>query len=295
MGRGTMYKSECLSAIFAAVGVAAVMALATPAAAQDLKCEPDKVAQKYPAIAGKTLKVGADPATPPYVFRDENDFNKVIGFDADLTREVFKCAGVEIQYELGGWSGLLPALVAGQIDVMWDTLYYTAERAEKVDYVVYMQAATGALTQTGNPKNIVSLDDLCGNGTAVGLGTVEEAAMRDKSKECTDAGKKAIEIKTYPDMAAGFRLIKTGRTDIVLTDLSLALKMVKTDPDVYTIAFKIFTGFKIGAAVKNDADDVLRAIEDGLRIKQADGTQKAIYEKYVMDPELQLPIEVLRK
>lgn len=281
-----------VAGVFAGV---AALGTSSSAYAAEPKCEPDKVAQKYPSIAGKTMKIGADPSTPPYVFRDENDFSKIIGFDADLTRAVFECAGVEIEYQLGGWSGLLPAVNAGQIDVMWDTLYYTAERAEQVDYVVYMQAATGALTQTGNPKKIGSLDDLCGNGTAVGLGTVEEAAMRDKSKECTDAGKKAIEIKTYPDMAAGFRLIKTGRTDIVLTDLSLANKMVKTDPDVYGLAFKIFTGFKIGAAVKNDNDDLLRAIEDGLRVKQADGTQKMLYERYIMDPELQLPIEVLRK
>lgn len=289
---GSKWIGMAMSAAFAAT---VVMTQAAPVSAQAPKCEPDKVAQKYPSIAGKTMKIGADPSTPPYVFRDENDFSKIIGFDADLTRAVFECAGVEIEYQLGGWSGLLPAVNAGQIDVMWDTLYYTAERAEQVDYVVYMQAATGALTQTGNPKKIGSLDDLCGNGTAVGLGTVEEAAMRDKSKECTDAGKKAIEIKTYPDMAAGFRLIKTGRTDIVLTDLSLANKMVKTDPDVYGLAFKIFTGFKIGAAVKNDNDDLLRLIEDGLRVKQADGTQKMLYERYIMDPELQLPIEVLRK
>jgi len=277
--------------------IVAVAAVGTTSSAHaaDLKCEPEKVAEKYPGIAGKTIKIGADPQTPPYVYRDAEDFNKLIGFDVDLAKFVFDCAGVEIEYQLGGWSGLLPALVATQIDVMWDTLYYTAERAEKVDYVVYMQAATGALTQAGNPKGIKSMDDLCGNGTAVGLGTVEEAAMRDKSKKCTDAGKEAIEIKTYPDMAAGFRLISNSRTDIVLTDLTQTMTMVKNDPTVYSLAFKIFTGFKIGAAVKNDDNDLLRAIHDGIQIAQATGMQAKIHEKYVMDPDLQLPTEVLLK
>ena len=115
------------------------------AQAADPMCEPDKVAEKYPGIAGKTLKIGADPQTPPYVFRDGENFDNVIGYDADLSRAVFACAGVDVEFELGGWSGLLPALVAGQIDVMWDTLYYTAERAEQVDYIVYMQAGTGGI------------------------------------------------------------------------------------------------------------------------------------------------------
>lgn len=259
------------------------------------ECEPDKVAEKYPSIAGKTIRIGADPQTQPYVFRDGEDFDKIIGFDVDLAQFVFDCAGVEIEYQLGGWSGLLPAVVAGQIDVMWDSLYYTAERAEQVDYVIYMQAATGALTQTGNPKNIMSLDELCGNGTAVGLGTVEEAAMRTKSQECVDAGKEAIDIKTYPDMAAGFRLVANQRTDIVLSDLSLVMRMVENEPDVYGLAFKILTGFKIGAAVKNDNDDLLQAIADGIAIAQASGEQAKIFERYIMDPDLELPAEVLRE
>lgn len=259
------------------------------------ECEPDKVAEKYPSIAGKTIRIGADPQTQPYVFRDGEDFDRIIGFDVDLAHFVFDCAGVEIEYQLGGWSGLLPAVVAGQIDVMWDSLYYTAERAEQVDYVIYMQAATGALTQTGNPKYIMSLDELCGNGTAVGLGTVEEAAMRSKSQECVDAGNEAIDIKTYPDMAAGFRLVANQRTDIVLSDLSLVMRMVENEPDVYGLAFKILTGFKIGAAVKNDNDDLLQAIADGIAIAQATGEQAKIFERYIMDPELELPAEVLRE
>lgn len=291
-----MHSKKLIGLAFASLFAAGV-AVGTPSSAQaaDPKCEPDKVAEKYPSIAGKTIKIGADPQTPPYVFRDDKDFNKLIGFDVDLAKFVFDCAGVKTEYQLGGWSGLLPALAATQIDVMWDTLYYTAERAEQVDYIVYMQAATGALTQAGNPKGIKSLDELCGNGTAVGLGTVEEAAMRDKSKECTDAGKKPIEIKTYPDMAAGFRLISNSRTDIVLTDLTQTMTMVKKEPTVYGLAFKIFTGFKIGVAVKNDDNDLLRAIHDGLQIAQATGEQAKIHEKYVMDPALQLPTEVLLK
>jgi polar amino acid transport system substrate-binding protein len=52
--------------------------------------------------------------------------------------------------------------MAGQIDVMWDTLLYTPERAKKLDFVVYMNAATGMLVAKGNLKNIHAVGDLCG-------------------------------------------------------------------------------------------------------------------------------------
>src|SRR5271166_6388624 len=66
-----------------------------PSVAQTPACEPDKVATKYPSLAGKTIKIGADPTSPPYVTRDPKDFNQLIGFDADLARAVFDCAGVK--------------------------------------------------------------------------------------------------------------------------------------------------------------------------------------------------------
>ncbi|WP_020067695.1 hypothetical protein [Paraburkholderia caledonica] len=56
--------------------------LAQGASAQS--CEPSKVAQKYPSLAGKTIKIGVDPESPPYAFRDSKDFNKIIGADADM-------------------------------------------------------------------------------------------------------------------------------------------------------------------------------------------------------------------
>ena len=69
--------------------------------------------------------------------------------------------GVPVEFFTGGWSGLLPAVVAGQADLMWDTLYYTPERAKQIDYVIYMTAATGGLVAKGNPKKITSILTMC--------------------------------------------------------------------------------------------------------------------------------------
>ena len=37
---------------------------------------------------------------------------------------------------------------------MWDSLYYTPERARRMDFVVYMKAGTGVMVQKGHAKNI---------------------------------------------------------------------------------------------------------------------------------------------
>lgn len=270
----------------------AALAAATGAHAAGPACEPAKLAQKYPGLVGKTIKIGADPQTQPYVFRDAKDFNKVVGADTELAAAVFDCEGIKHEMFLGGWSGMLPAVAAGQIDVFWDTLYYTPERAKEADFAIYMQAGTGALTQPGNPKHITSWDTSCGTTYAVGLGTVEETKMHKEDAACRAANKPGINILTYPDQAAGMRLIQTDRADIMLTDLSMVDSQVAANPHVYARAYKVLTGWRIGAAVKKGNTELLHAIYDGLKIMQANGTQKAIFEKYHIDPALAVPIEI---
>ena len=291
-GGGTVVTSLRRYVLGAFVSGMAVLAAATGAQAAGAACEPAKLAATYPGLARKTIKIGADPQTQPYVFRDPKDFNKVIGADTELAAAVFDCMGIKHEMFLGGWSGMLPAVAAGQIDVFWDTLYYTPERAKEADFVNYMQAGTGALTQPGNPKHITSWDNSCGDTYAVGLGTVEDVKMHTEDKACLAAGKKGITILTYPDQASGMRLIQTDRADIMLTDLSMVDSQVAANPKLYSRAFMVLTGWRIGAAVKKGNSELLHAIYDGLKIMQANGTQKAIFEKYHIDPALAVPIEI---
>jgi polar amino acid transport system substrate-binding protein len=281
--------------IFAVAALAVGLAISSADRAYATTCEPDKIAEKYPSLAGKTLRIGADPQTPPYVMRDANDFNKVIGVDADLARAVFDCIGAKYEFFLGGWSGLLPAVISGQIDVMWNNLYYTAERAKQADYVTYMQAGTGALAKPGNPTGADSIGALCGLSVGVGLGTVEEAAMRTETEKCTKASKAAIKIVTFPDVAAGIRLIDSGRAEILLWDLAFVDKLVRDNPAKYSRAFLILSGFQIGAGVKNDNKELLDAIYSGLKIIQASGKQDEIFKSYDVDPALGLPAELKLK
>jgi polar amino acid transport system substrate-binding protein len=289
-GRVTMPPIRIVIAVLVLAG--GYLTAAAPSVAQMPTCEPDKVASKYPSLAGKTIKIGADPTSPPYVTRDPKDFSQLIGFDADLARAVFDCAGVKYEFFLGGWSGLLPAVISGQIDVMWDNLYYTAERAKQVDYVVYMVAATGALTQAGNPKKLSDIEDSCGLNAAAGLGTVEEAAFREQDTKCKAEGKPGVNLMTYPDVASGARLVQSGRADVMLTDLALADSLVKDNPTLYSRGYKIVSGFSVGAAIKKGNTDLLKLLDDGLKIMQATGKQKDIAEKYAIDPTLQIAAEV---
>ena len=256
------------------------------AKAEDAVCEPAKLAAKYPGLVGKTIKIGQDGESVPFSTRDPKDFSKLIGLDADLAQATFACIGVPMQFVIGTWAGLIPAAMSGQIDVMWDTLLYTPERAKKLDFVVYMNAATGMLVAKGNPKNIHALGDLCGLTSTTTLGTTQEAMLRDASSKCVAAGKPAVNIITSTDMPSGLRLVQNGRADLVSVNKFVGDSMVAANPTTVEAAFDVVTGAKIAVGTAKGNTDLVKALRDGLAAIRASGAEKAIYDRYHVDYSL---------
>ena len=281
-------------ALVASITVAALTTAPAAAAGQDQPaCQPEQAATRYPSLAGKTINIAADPAIQPYVFRDPANFDHLIGVDADLIPQVMDCVGLKYEYSLGAWGGLLPSVVAGQADMMWANLYYTPERAQQVDFVVFERAGTGGLVKAGNPKGIKSMDDVCGNTAAAGVGTVEETTFKQQSDKCVAAGKQPIQLVDYPDIPAGSRLVSNDRADILLSDLGTTSSLVQASPDQYELGFTIFTDYKVGPAVQKGNADLLQALYDGLKVQQVNGTIKQVMQTYGIDPALAIPVEQL--
>lgn len=280
-----------VSKLFAGL-TAAVLALGLQVAAAQAECDPGAAATKYPALAGKTVIIGQDGESPPFSFRDPNDFEKIIGLDADLARAVFDCVGVKTEFQLGSWSGLIPAAMNGQIDLMWDTLLYTPERAQKLDFIAYMHASTGGLVVAGNPKGIKSLDDICGLKANANLGTTQEAMLRAQAQKCVESGRPDVEIITSTDMPSGLRLLDSGRADITLTNRFLADRRAAENPKL-EVAFGIITDAIIAAGTAKGNTDLANAVRDGLTEVRASGAMKEIYAKYKVDYDLTMDPAIL--
>ena len=133
---------------------------------------------------------------------------------------------------------------------MWDTLYYTPERAQQMDFVIYFRAATGGLVAKGNPKKITGLDNVCGIRAAAALGSVEEKQFHDFSDKCVADGKPAVEVVVAADIPAGFRAVMNDRADLFLINLGLVDQMVADNPDKLERSFMILTDYKVGVGAQ---------------------------------------------
>ena len=276
-------------------GLALTLLVAAQAPAAEGKCEPEALASKYPTLVGKTIRVAQSGEGAPFTFRDPEEFDKLIGLDADLVRATFTCIGVPFEFKTGGWSGLLPSAIAGQSDLMWSNLYYTPARAEQVDFVTYLLAATGGMVKKGNPKNIHSLDEACGVRAAAGLGAVEEAMFRGVSDKCVAAGKPAVELVTYADRPSGIRMVQNDRADLLMGDLGSMDYTIAQLPNELERGYMMLTDYKVGPGISKSMPELRQAVFDSLQIIQAEGTMKKLMIKYNVDPTLQRPVQMFTK
>jgi polar amino acid transport system substrate-binding protein len=286
-----MTRPRWISIVALGAGALALLAWSSAQAA----CEPGKVAAKYPALAGKTLKVGLDPTLPPVMYRDPKDPSRIVGQDPDMVDAAMKCLGLKHELVALDFGTLVPTLQADQIQLVWSNIYYTPERAKVADFVTYATTGTAGIVRRGNPKRIHSVADTCGKRAAPILGTVEEKAFRDQSAKCLATGKPPAEIATYPNAPATTRAILNDRADLSMYDLVLVDEVVRQNRDTLERAFAFNTGIKIGVAVKKGNEQLVRALKEALETLQANGTQKALLQKNGMDPALIIPVEILRQ
>src|SRR5260221_641177 len=132
-------------------------------------------------------------------------------------------------------------------------------------------------------KTINAIGDLCGLAATTTLGTTQEAMLRDTNNKCVAAGKPAVNIITSPDMPSGLRLVQSGRADLASVNKFVGDSMVASNPTSVESAFDIVTGAKISVGTAKGNSDLINAIKDGLAAIRANGTEKAIYERYHVD------------
>ena len=93
------------------------------------------------------LVVGTTGTQPPLNATTQN--GKIIGLDADLARLIAANMGVKVKFATMPFAKLLPALEAGQVDLILSSMSMTMERNLKVAFVgPYYISGKGILTKT---------------------------------------------------------------------------------------------------------------------------------------------------
>src|SRR5262245_61073455 len=192
-------------ALLAMLAILAAIAVPSPAAADD---------SLQRVIDGGVLRVGAEPGTPPMLFKTGNRYD---GFDWAIANAIAKRIGVDsVVIVPGKYSELPGRLIAGKADVIISG--YTADPSiAGVDwsdsYLDY-----GLCLVVKKSSSIKSIDDLAGKVVGIFNDPAAEAAVKKMVRGYS-------KLETFED--GYFDLLDQGKIDAFIYDFPYAQEEIK--------------------------------------------------------------------
>ncbi len=218
--------------------------------------------------AGK-ITIGLDDAYPPMSFRDDN--NNLIGYDIDLSSEIGRRLGVEVEWIPSDWSGVILALTSGKFDMLMSGLSMTAERAKQIDFSpAYIMQGQVVIVKEGE-NSINTEDDLKGKVVGTQLGsTGEEAAEKLEGLK---------ELKKYSKYTEAFLDLNNNRIDAIVVDEVVGRHYLTKRPNEFKVQFSLVDE-PVGIGFRKQDKALQEAVNKILKEMTEDGTTAEISKKW---------------
>ena len=220
--------------------------------------------------SGKLI-VALEGAWQPWSYHDESD--TLVGYDVEVSRAIAEKLGVEPEYVESDWDSLFAGLDAGRFDIVCNGVEVTDERAKTYDFTTPYGYIHTALAVRKDNEDIKSFEDLKGKTTANSLAStyMELAESYGATVQGIDTLEETIQLLT-----AG-RIDATLNADVSFYDYlnvhpDADFKLVAQTEDASHVAIPVRKG--------DDSASLLEAINTAIEELRADGTLKALGEKY---------------
>jgi polar amino acid transport system substrate-binding protein len=242
------------------------------------------VAAPSDLITPGTLTVGSDTTYPPQEYIDTAT-NHATGFDVDLITAIAQRMGLKANVVTTSFNTIIDSLVAKRFDVVISAVSVTPERQKKVDFVPYFNAGESLLVQSGNPLNLKSTADLCGQKVGVQNGTIEQADLQTASNACKNAGKSPIEMTVLTNQTDVIQLLATNRVVATYQDSPLTDYYNKLFPGRFTVGGSAVNAGPEGIVVRKGDSAMFNAIQTAFNQLKADGTYHSLIQKWGLTNE----------
>ena len=231
------------------------------------------------AALAEPLKIGvaAEPY-PPFTSPDAS--GNWVGWEVDFMNAICKQAALDCVITPTAWDGIIPALTAGQIDVIMSSMSITEERMQFIDFSNKYYNTPSTVVAAKGAGVTADPAGLTGKILGVQVSTIQDAYTQKYFAPV------AAEIKTYQTQDEANQDLSAGRIDAVMAD-SLAMDAflasdmgkeccenvgnVADDPAIL--------GLGIGFGLRK-GDPLMATLNDAIKAIRADGTYDAITANY---------------
>jgi len=256
----------CLAVVILSLGLGTALADTTPFAVFE-------GSNLHKIIERGTLVVGMELKFWPFEYVDASGTPK--GFDVDIAKTVADRLGVKLEIKDMAWTGLIPALAAGKIDLIISGITGTLERAKSITFTSpYYTTGLCALLSIEKAQDVQKMGDLnaAGRVIAVRTGTTADVAVTKHFPKAT--------INRYPDETACVADVVAGRADAFIYDQLSIAKHHRQHPKTTRAMLVPFTYEPFCIALPKGDFDLWQWLEMFLTTIKNDGTLHALYDRH---------------
>ncbi|GEM_PF-28726 len=228
-----------------------------------------------------TITVANPLQNPPYAFL-EADGETLSGIAPDLSEALEPMLGVEFDWVDTPFPNLIPGLEAGEFDMIWGSITDNLEREEILDFVDYHMDGALLLVESGNPREVDTLEDSCGLSIGALSGSFQIELLENQSATCEEAGEEPIDVRVYPDVPGGLTAVRSGQAAAFFAGVGAARYQAEVAPDEFDTAGPIYSASPFGAAFRKDDRELTETIQAGLQQLVEDGSYIEVLDRYGM-------------
>lgn len=213
---------------------------------------------------------------PPFTAKSAS--GQWTGFDVDIMNAL--CRQMQARCDIAevAWDGIIPALQANKIDIIWSGMSMTAERDKVVDFTDRYRRGPAAFVADQADPLTVTAEGL--KGKVVG---VQKATNFQRYLEHYFGS--AAKVKLYDSLDDATADLAAGRIDVVMGDI-LQLKVFMTTAAGKSFDVKFVTpvdpllGRGAGAGVRKGDDALRLRLNAAIKAIRDSGEYDAIAKKY---------------
>ncbi len=223
-----------------------------------------------------TLTVAADASYAPDEFMQGS---KVVGMDADLVNALGKVMGLKVSIANVTFDNIIPGMAAGHYMIGASSFTDNKLREKTVNFVDYASVGESFYTLASGGTNIKGISAICGLTVSVETGTTEETDAKAQGTKCTKAGKKAVNVTTYPNQNLANEAVASGHAQVGFADTPVAAYQIKQSHGKFKLVGAAYAPAPYGIAIGKKTG-LTNAVKAAMVYLVKHGTYGMIFKKW---------------
>jgi len=212
----------------------------------------------------------------PMNYKDES--GELVGFETEFAEAVCEKLGLKPKFQVIQWSAKETELAAKTIDCVWNGMTITEERAQNMDISIpYLMNKQVMVVKAENLEKYSDLANIAG------AAVVAEKKSAGESVIQTEEAFKDAKYTAVDTQAKVLMEVAAGTADIGVIDYVMSIGSIGegTDyADLKVVETADFAEEQYGIAFRKNSPETLEKFNTAIRELAADGTLRAIAEKY---------------